>query len=181
LAATTSSGRGRVPWRQERWRRLVEVGHCTTTVRLTERVSPAAEPAMVSVDVPAGVDEPPPPPPIPVAGMVRLLPQLLSTPRAQIMTSTRASRGVRRRCQKAKGSSKASRIALGPVDERKGRAGRAMAAVLDTAVSSVTMTGVVVPSAPTEGVTEQVELAGAPLQLSATFPESPASELNCSA
>lgn len=136
---------------------------------------------MVSVDVPEGVGDPPPPPPIPVAGIARLLPQALSMPNAQSMTRSRGRRGVRRRCQNASGSNNASRTALATVEEWKGWSGGAMDAVLDTAVSSVTVTGEVAPSAPMAGVTVQVELAGAPLQLRATFPESPASELNCSA
>src|ERR1700735_732322 len=75
----------------------------------------------------------------------------------------------------------ASRTALAKFDARKGFEGRARATVLGTAVSRVTITGVVVPSEPMPGVTVQIELTGAPVQLSATFPERPLSELSCNA
>ena len=75
----------------------------------------------------------------------------------------------------------ASRMALAKLDARKGGEGRDHATALGTAVSKVTTTDAVVPSEPMLGVTVQVELAGAPVQLSATLPERPLSELNCSA
>ncbi len=60
-----------------------------------------------------------------------------------------------------------------------GPAGGVSAAALVVAVSTVTAMGVVVPSAATLGTTLQVELAGAPVQLSATLPERPVGELSC--
>jgi len=75
----------------------------------------------------------------------------------------------------------ANRTALAALDARKGWEGRARPTVLGTAVSRVTTTGVVVPSAPMLGVTVQMELTGAPVQLSATLPERPLSELSCNA
>ena len=53
---------------------------------------PAAEALTVSVEVPGGVGVPPPPV-VPVVGIARLSPLLLSTPSAQSMTIKRANRG----------------------------------------------------------------------------------------
>jgi len=75
----------------------------------------------------------------------------------------------------------ASRTALAKLDAREGRRGRARPTVLGTAVSRVTITGVVIPSEPMLGVTVQMELTGAPVQLSATLPERPLRELSCNA
>ena len=66
--------------------------YCTITVRLVECVSPAADALIVRVEVPGGVGVPPPPV-VPVVGIARLSPQLLTTPSAQSMTRKRANRG----------------------------------------------------------------------------------------
>jgi len=66
--------------------------YCTVSVRLTECVSPAAHALIVMVEIPGGVGVPPPPV-VPVVGIARLAPQLLSAPSAQSMTSKRVNRG----------------------------------------------------------------------------------------
>jgi hypothetical protein len=146
--------------------------YCTTSVRLTDRDSPALEPATTSVYAPLGVTEDVWAG-VAVLGMVRLAEQALRASREQASASLRQRlrlqaipRGI---------------VIANHTSGRSQGSGGGLSSTYDRPVATVTVTLVLPPSAPLAGLTVHSECAGTPEQVSAAEPVRPAAEVSSKA
>ena len=156
------------------------VPYCTISVSPTLRVSPALEAATVRLYVPAGVGVAVVPPPSVVAGMMRATlhpasaPQTKTAPnKTAAALSLRTTRTRRRTPNSPSGSSTANHTIC--------RAPGSSIFAPSTLLATVTVIGVVPPSAGFVGLTVQVACAGSGPQVNVTVPGTPAAELSSNA